>query len=64
MTMQITDPSSARPVGPPPPFDPELVPVIEILTGPRSPDVPEPHCYAVSSRPVMRTSPGSPSDQG
>jgi len=32
MTTQTTDRSSTRPAGPPPPFDPELAPVIEILT--------------------------------
>ncbi|MDH6436209.1 hypothetical protein M2158_004749 [Streptomyces sp. SAI-144] len=38
MTTHITDRSSAQPVGPPPPFDPELAPVIEVLTSLRSPD--------------------------
>ncbi|BBJ37565.1 hypothetical protein SSPO_002830 [Streptomyces antimycoticus] len=38
MITHITDRSSAQPVGPPPPFDPELAPVIEILTSLRSPD--------------------------
>lgn len=38
MTTQVTGRSSAQPVGPPPPFDPELAPVIEILTSLRSPD--------------------------
>lgn len=32
MTTHITDLSSPQPVGPPPPFDPELAPVLEILT--------------------------------
>jgi hypothetical protein len=38
MTTQITERSSARPVGPPPPFDPELAPVVEVLTSLRPPD--------------------------
>ncbi|MFE9686917.1 hypothetical protein [Streptomyces sp. NPDC006285] len=38
MTTHITDRSSAQPVGPPPAFDPELVPVIEVPTSLRSPD--------------------------
>ena len=38
MTTHVTDRSSAQPVGPPPPFDPELAPVIEVLTSLRSPD--------------------------
>lgn len=38
MTTQVTDQSSGHTVGPPPPFDPELAPVIEILTSLRSPD--------------------------
>ena len=40
MTTHITDRSSAQPVGPPPPFDPELAPVIEVLTSLRSPPGP------------------------
>ncbi|MEU5324445.1 alpha/beta hydrolase [Streptomyces sp. NPDC021056] len=38
MTTHITDRPSAQSVGPPPPFDPELAPVIEVLTSLRSPD--------------------------
>jgi acetyl esterase/lipase len=38
MTTQDTDGTSTTPVGPPPPFDPELAPVLEILTSVRSPD--------------------------
>ena len=38
MTTQITDRSSARPVRPPPPFDPELAPVVEMLSSLRPPD--------------------------
>lgn len=35
---RIVDRSSASPVGPPPPFDPELAPVVETLTSLRPPD--------------------------
>lgn len=52
MTTQITDRSSARPVGPPPPFDPELAPVVEILTGMRSPDAYRPDNIVEMRRPV------------
>ncbi|GLY38140.1 hypothetical protein Amsp01_041640 [Amycolatopsis sp. NBRC 101858] len=38
MTTHVTDRSSAQPVGPPPPFDPELAPVVEMLTSLRPPD--------------------------
>ncbi|MFE1841142.1 alpha/beta hydrolase [Streptomyces sviceus] len=38
MTTHISDRSSAQPLGPPPPFDPELASVIEVLTSLRSPD--------------------------
>ena len=38
MTMHITDPSGAQPAGPPPPFDPELAPVVETLTSLRPAD--------------------------
>lgn len=38
MTTHVTGRSSTQQVGPPPPFDPELAPVIEILTSLRSPD--------------------------
>ena len=38
MTAQVTDRSSTQLAGPPPPFDPELAPVVEMLTGLRPPD--------------------------
>ncbi|SDN75979.1 hypothetical protein [Lentzea jiangxiensis] len=38
MTTQVADRSSAQSVGPPPPFDPELAPVVEVLTSLRPPD--------------------------
>jgi hypothetical protein len=38
MTTQVTDRPSAQPVGPPPPFDPELAPIVEMLTSLRPPD--------------------------
>jgi hypothetical protein len=34
---RTTERSSAQPVGPPPPFDPELAPVVEVLAGLRAP---------------------------
>jgi hypothetical protein len=37
MTTHITDRSSAQRVEPPPPFDPELAPVLEMLTSLRPP---------------------------
>jgi hypothetical protein len=48
MTTQVTDRSSAQPVGPPPPFDPELAPVVEMLNGLRPPSRLERHGCAVS----------------
>ncbi|GLY16618.1 hypothetical protein Kisp01_36330 [Kineosporia sp. NBRC 101677] len=38
MTTQIANPSSTRSVGAPPPFDPELAPVAEVLAGLRAAD--------------------------
>ncbi|SHN32739.1 alpha/beta hydrolase [Actinacidiphila paucisporea] len=38
MTRHITDRRSPQPVGPPPPFDPELAPIVVLLTSLRSPD--------------------------
>ncbi|HEX7308529.1 alpha/beta hydrolase [Lentzea sp.] len=38
MTTQVSDRSPTRQVGPPPPFDPELAPVVEVLAGLRPPD--------------------------
>ncbi|MFD7022044.1 alpha/beta hydrolase [Promicromonospora sukumoe] len=52
MSTPITDRSSTRPVGPPPPFDPELAPVIEILTGLRPPDAYRPDNIAAMRKPV------------
>jgi hypothetical protein len=38
MTSSITDGSIAQEIGAPPPFDPELVPIAEMLAGIRPPD--------------------------
>ena len=38
MTSSLTSGSIARQIGPPPPFDPELAPVAEMLAGIRPPD--------------------------
>ncbi|WP_432543480.1 alpha/beta hydrolase [Kineococcus sp. SYSU DK002] len=52
MTRNVTDPSTAQPVGPPPPFDPELVPVLDVLTSARPPDAYRPDTIAEMRRPV------------
>lgn len=38
MTIEGTDPAPARLTGPPPPYDPELAPVVEVLASLRAPD--------------------------
>lgn len=38
MSSQVADAASTRPVGPPPPFDSELAPVVEMLVSLRPPD--------------------------
>jgi len=57
MTTQTTDRSSTRPAGPPPPFDPELAPVIEILTSLRPPDAYRWDNIAEMRRPVPGVEP-------
>ncbi|MFD7657478.1 alpha/beta hydrolase [Actinosynnema sp. NPDC059797] len=52
MTEQVTGRSSAQPVGPPPPFDPELAPVLEALTSLRPPDAYRPDNIAEMREPV------------
>lgn len=52
MTEQVTGRSSARPVGPPPPFDPELAPVLEALTSLRPPDAYRPDNIVEMRAPV------------
>ncbi|MEU7791630.1 alpha/beta hydrolase [Amycolatopsis sp. NPDC049159] len=52
MTAQVTDRSATRPVGPPPPFDPELAPVVEVLTGLRPPDAYRPDTIVEMREPV------------
>lgn len=52
MTTRTIDPSSGTPVGPPPPFDPELVPVIEMLTSVRPPDAYRADTIVEMRRPV------------
>ncbi|WP_372662656.1 alpha/beta hydrolase [Amycolatopsis kentuckyensis] len=48
MTTQVT----AQPVGPPPPFDPELAPVVEVLTSVRPPDAYRPDNIVEMRKPV------------
>lgn len=48
MTTQVTAP----PVGPPPPFDPELAPVVEMLTSVRPPDAYRPDNIVEMRKPV------------
>ncbi|OLR90689.1 alpha/beta hydrolase [Actinokineospora bangkokensis] len=52
MTTHVTDRSGTGPVGPPPPFDPELAPVLEVLTGLRPPDAYRPDNIAEMRAPV------------
>jgi acetyl esterase/lipase len=52
MTTHVTDLSSAQPVGPPPPFDPELAPVADVLTSVRAPDAYRPDTIVEMRRPV------------
>jgi acetyl esterase/lipase len=52
MTTHVTDLSSPQPVGPPPPFDPELVPVADVLTSVRAPDAYRPDTIVEMRRPV------------
>jgi acetyl esterase/lipase len=52
----MTTPSTARPpaapIGPPPPFDPELVPVLDVLTALQPPDAYRPDTIVAMRRPV------------
>ncbi|MBM2616211.1 alpha/beta hydrolase [Actinoplanes sp. LDG1-06] len=52
MTTHITHPSGAQPVGPPPPFDPELAPVVEMLSSLRAPDAYRPDNIAEMRAPI------------
>ena len=52
MSTHVTDLSSAQPVGPPPPFDPELAPVADVLTSVRAPDAYRPDTIVEMRRPV------------
>ena len=52
MTTRVEDRSSTQPVGPPPPFDPELAPVVEVLTGLRPPDAYRPDNIVEMREPV------------
>ena len=52
MTAPVTDLFSAQPVGPPPPFDPELAPIADVLTSMRAPDAYRPDTIVEMRRPV------------
>jgi acetyl esterase/lipase len=52
MTTHVTEPSPLPPVGPPPPFDPELAPVVDVLTSTRPPDAYRPDTIVEMRRPV------------
>lgn len=52
MTTERTDAATIRLAAPPPPFDPELAPVIEVLTSLRAPDAYRPDNIAEMRRPV------------
>ena len=52
MTTHVTDRPSAQPVGPPPPFDPELAPVVESLATLFPPDAYRPDNIAEMRKPV------------
>ncbi|GLY52174.1 alpha/beta hydrolase fold domain-containing protein [Lentzea sp. NBRC 102530] len=52
MTTQVTERSAAQPVGPPPPFDPELAPVLEVLSSLRPPDAYRPDNIVEMRKPV------------
>jgi len=49
---RTTERSPAQPVGPPPPFDPELAPVAELLAGLRAPDAYRPDTIVALRAPV------------
>ncbi|GAA4701164.1 hypothetical protein GCM10023215_45050 [Pseudonocardia yuanmonensis] len=51
MARNVTEPSTAQPVGPPP-FDPELAPVVDALTSIRPPDAYRPDTIVEMRRPV------------
>ncbi|NHC15373.1 alpha/beta hydrolase, partial [Motilibacter sp. E257] len=52
MARSVTEPSTAQPVGPPPPFDPELAPVVDALTSIRPPDAYRPDTIVEMRQPV------------
>lgn len=52
MTTHVTAPSPVQPVGPPPPFDPELAPVLDVLTSIRPPDAYRPDTIVEMRQPV------------
>ncbi|MGW4947244.1 alpha/beta hydrolase [Actinoplanes sp. NPDC004185] len=52
MTTHVPAPSPVQPVGPPPPFDPELAPVLDALTSIRPPDAYRPDTIVEMRRPV------------
>ena len=62
MITRTTERSSVQPVGPPPPFDPELAPVVEVLTSLRAPDAYRPDTIVEMREPVpgVETRPSFP----
>ncbi|WP_035858664.1 alpha/beta hydrolase [Cryptosporangium arvum] len=61
MTTHTTDRSFVQPIGPPPPFDPELAPVVEVLSSLRAPDAYRPDNIVEMRAPVPGVE--SPTDE-
>jgi hypothetical protein len=61
MTAPPGDRGDVQPIGPPPPFDPELVPVVELFSSLRAPDAYRPDNIVEMRAPVPGVEP--PSDE-